>query len=203
MIKFVLTNDSRVLAVDENDNLLYYYHISERLHEIYRCRVIDPSVKEFILPKFPETTNIQYLREKLMSKLEHLNPRERDIFSNYLNGHVTIKKGCFEGFNNVKIIVPSNYPIKIEEDEYQQGCAFDFCTRITFDLPKNMDLFKITGFWSFENTHGEGHGHSWTLIADKRISDLGRFPTQGYEHTVYPNKHRYTVVHTQSDQENY
>lgn len=133
----------------------------------------DRNLEEIILPpiitkKLDAVTNKQEYIYSLKSKDISVIKIKTEMINYISNGYVTISNECFKGLRNKKIVVKTEYPIKIHNN------AFLDCENMTFVIPNNHSIYWVHHFCF----SGGLHDAYWNLDGEWYIIDRKNFPTK-------------------------
>lgn len=77
---------------------------------------------------------------------------------NYANGGLTVAKGCFAGYRNLRLKVPTDYSVKLAD-----GC-FDQHAKVELVLPNNVDVKCLEYSYATDQERGS---EKWLLLAHR------------------------------------
>ncbi len=113
-------------------------------------------LKTVVLPKLVKDVSF---RIPIDTNNEVVDYYAKDQASMYAKGSVLIEKGCFEGFDNVEIVVPFRNSVKVHDG------AFDRNASVEFVIPEGHAIKSITREYG---TKYKGY-EDWTVIADESL----------------------------------
>lgn len=111
----------------------------------------DREPEEIILPpiiteKLEDFTDTQEFINNLKNEA-NLDIETKYRIMRYIDGYVVVDEGCFEGLNNKKIIINTEYPIRFDELAFNRN--------IKLVIPKEQSVYQI-----IDSRYSERYGYS-------------------------------------------
>ena len=176
---------------DDEHKLEYGFEVSINKREKKIVKFFNfgrKKIDKIVLPKIINNFPAEMLNNKIDKE-------------NYLKGALKICKGCFEGVNNVKIIIPFNNSVNFEV-----GCFDDKNVQVEILAPKNMGLQQVS---RKTNNLYDNNEDSWVIVGDKRlignnfsVLDGGVFSVEDYYYDAYYDSPIAKITVSKSDDNN-